>query len=255
MTRESQPSAEGGEPAGENSAPAAAGGAAKKRAQSAGAKQAAAPTAKPGAAADADGESGKPARGRKGAAAADADAAAPKRRSSRASSAPAPAGGGQRSRGRPARDSTALLRAGLKELSTAHAGSKFFTSDWKNVKRNWENYIADVVQSQATEEDPTVLQELETLEKQALAAKTLLQKISVSGMSSRDTLDCYSGQKNYLEKAILGRSRSELASLQSGSMFRVFGLFSFELFPGPLALRSSADSSPIGAALFLKGSD
>jgi hypothetical protein len=66
-------------------------------------------------------------------------------------------------KGRPSRDSHKLLRLGLSDCKKAPPTDvKFFGKEWKNVARNWQNYLADVNtdMEDASEEDFTQLQEL-----------------------------------------------------------------------------------------------
>ena len=106
--------------------------------------------------------------------------------------AKAKAGGGaskqKGGRGRPARDAGRLLRGALRDLSTAEASSKFFTSEWKNVNRNWSNYMIDIGQMIEHEDDPAALEELVIIEKTCKAVRTVLQKLSTRGMSSEQAL-------------------------------------------------------------------
>ena len=66
-------------------------------------------------------------------------------------------------KGRPSSDSHKLLRLGLSDCKQAAASDvKFFGKEWKNVARNWQNYLTDVNadMEEASEEDFKQLQEL-----------------------------------------------------------------------------------------------
>lgn len=86
----------------------------------------------------------------------------------------------------------------MRELGTADGSTKFFSAEWKNVARNWANYLVDLEKMVEEEEDLSVLAELQVLEKQVNAAKTVLQKISMLGLTHPDSLACYRSQVTYL---------------------------------------------------------
>ena len=63
-------------------------------------------------------------------------------------------------KGRPKRDPMTLLGTGLSELKASSAGSKFFSGEWKNVARNWGNYMMDLEEMMDDEEDAETLKKM-----------------------------------------------------------------------------------------------
>lgn len=123
--------------------------------------------------------------------------AAPKSAPSSTAGGGSGAGSAVKGRGRPKRDASTLLRSGLRELASADPSSKFFTNEWKNVERNWANYLIDLGKMMV-EEDPAVLDDLQALKKQATVAVAVLNKFVKKGMSHADTLDTYKSQVHWL---------------------------------------------------------
>jgi hypothetical protein len=101
-------------------------------------------------------------------------------------------------RGRPKRDPATLLRSGLRELAEAGPGSKFFTDDWKNVHRNWSNYLVDMQNMIELEDDESALADLQLLDKQVQVARAVCHKFSTSGMSCSESLECYQSRMIFL---------------------------------------------------------
>lgn len=91
-------------------------------------------------------------------------------------------------------------------MAEADAGSKFFTTEWRNVERNWLNYLADLSKMIEMEEDSAVLNDLQVLEKQVLAAKAVLTKVSKIGLGHAEVLETYQSQEHYLSSAPLAAS-------------------------------------------------
>ncbi len=114
--------------------------------------------------------------------------------------AAAAGGSSKKQKGRPPRDSLGLLRTGLRDLKQSGPSSKFVSSEWKNVKRNWDNYLKDIGELMEAEEDMGLVREMQLVDKQATAAKKVLQKISTDGLSSKETLETYESQMTFLGK-------------------------------------------------------
>ena len=68
----------------------------------------------------------------------------------------------------------------------------------ENVCRNWCNYLTDVAVMIDEEEDQHVLADMTVLQKQANAAKAVLNKLSVKGMTDTETRACFEQQLHYL---------------------------------------------------------
>ena len=92
----------------------------------------------------------------------------------------------------------ALLSTGLSELKAASSGSKFFTAEWKNVARNWVNYMSALKEMIDEEENAETLKNMKVVEKQVMAAKAVLQKLSVHGMLHLETQQAYCSQMQFL---------------------------------------------------------
>ena len=106
--------------------------------------------------------------------------------------------------GRNRRDAVILLRAALSQFlqcdaSTHHA--KYLGTEWKNVNRNWSNYIADLDCKIEVEDDTAVLAEYESIKKQAISVKLFLNKWSSAGPNSPATVRVYESQVAYCSKA------------------------------------------------------
>ena len=91
-----------------------------------------------------------------------------------------------------------MLRSGLQELSSSVAGSKFFSPEWKNVHRNWLNYLADLGGMIEHEEDPGVLAELQQLDKVVNAVRTVLTKVNTVGLANAQTVQAFYAQLAFL---------------------------------------------------------
>ena len=97
-----------------------------------------------------------------------------------------------KSRGRPQKDAATMLRGVLLQLSTAHEGvRKFFGEEWKNVRRNWDNYIKGLAGLIEFEEDVSQLLEYEKLHKQASSARKILNIVNSKGLASDATRQVY----------------------------------------------------------------
>ena len=107
--------------------------------------------------------------------------------------APAPKG----KQGRPNVDGALTFGCGLSELKKAEAGSKFFTEAWKNVRRNWSNYLLDVGKRIDREEDAQVLQHLETIEKKAIISISVLSVLFKYGSSQTPTWEKFQEQRAF----------------------------------------------------------
>ena len=105
-----------------------------------------------------------------------------------------------RAPGRARRDAVVLLRAALSEFyrtNNVQCHVKYLGSEWKNVNRNWSNYLTDLEEMIKTESDPMVLTEYETLKKTVTACKQFLNKWSSSGPNSMATVRMYEHQVNF----------------------------------------------------------
>jgi hypothetical protein len=87
------------------------------------------------------------------------------------------------------------LAKSLAELKDADDSSpKFFGSEWKNLKRNWDNYLTYVGDLIKVEADEEKLTELEKLEKSAKIAQRVLTKAQSAGMSDSQIVRLYEEQ-------------------------------------------------------------
>eukprot|EP00959_Pyramimonas_sp_CCMP1952_P174546 3647665-Pyramimonas_sp.AAC.1 len=66
--------------------------------------------------------------------------------------------------------------------------AKFFGVEWKNVSRNWQNYHTYLINMMEDESDASILRDMRYLEKQVNAAKTVLGKVNILGLTSKDTV-------------------------------------------------------------------
>ena len=80
-----------------------------------------------------------------------------------------------------------LLSTGLSELKASSCGSKFFTAEWRNVARGWENYVSDLKDMMDDEENADTLNPMLVVQNQSMVARSVLQKLSAHGMLHPDT--------------------------------------------------------------------
>ena len=76
---------------------------------------------------------------------------------------------------RPRRDGcTLLIGAMLQFTKSNETCDRFFGPSWRNTARNWLNYLKDVGDMIASDEDEGILQSMQTTEKQAQAVRKVL---------------------------------------------------------------------------------
>ena len=116
--------------------------------------------------------------------------------------------GGQRKKkkGAPKRDAPLLLQAGIKQfhqVSRQKHYALFLGSEWKNLKRNWKNYLTDVVdriaeaEEEGEEDGEAVLESLKSLEKSAVAVRKFCVKWAATGGQGASLLQCFEEQVSW----------------------------------------------------------
>lgn len=104
-------------------------------------------------------------------------------------------------KGRKKADLFEILQKGVTELGTAEqSSSKFFGSEWKNVMRNWNNYLIDLNTRIEEEADATTLELYQVAEKQAKSARKVLQKILLGGFTDKLTVRVFQEEIVWLGK-------------------------------------------------------
>ena len=79
----------------------------------------------------------------------------------------------------------------------------FLGSEWKNLKRNWKNYLTDVVdriaeaEEEGEEDGEAVLESLKSLEKSAVAVRKFCVKWAATGGQGASLLQCFEEQVSW----------------------------------------------------------
>ncbi|CAK0912199.1 unnamed protein product [Prorocentrum cordatum] len=111
--------------------------------------------------------------------------------------------GGQakKKRGRKPNEGDKMLTQGLKELKEAKLNAKkFYGAEWKNTKRNWDNYLASLSEQIEHEEDEGALERLELVQRSASCARKVLHAISLKGLESKEFAEIYAEQVEWLQQ-------------------------------------------------------
>ena len=111
---------------------------------------------------------------------------------------------GSTKKGRPAKDSSTMLRSAMAQLGDANESSlKFFGDDWKNVRRNWEYYlkgVEDMINDEDSDMSATMKEQIEYLHKQASSAKNILSVVMIKGLTSDATIVAYESELVWLSR-------------------------------------------------------
>ena len=77
---------------------------------------------------------------------------------------------------------------------------RFFGNEWKNVSRNWSNYLCDLTEDLKICENESETQTLHILISKASAARRVLGPINLSGFRSLKVVDAYDKEVNWLQQ-------------------------------------------------------
>ena len=111
-----------------------------------------------------------------------------------------PGSGKKKNRGAPKRDAPMLITAALKQfvqVSPSQHYAAYLGQEWKSMSRNWQNWLNDLEERIATEENEGILVELQSLQKSGAVLRKFCNKWQTSGSQSQHTLETYIQMVNF----------------------------------------------------------